>query len=159
MTEKLPIRGRPFSEGASGNPRGRPRGSRNRATIAAEILLDGEAEALTRKAVELALEGDLNALRLCMDRVLPSKRELTIQFEIKKLASIDDAQSAMSDIITAVARGEITISEAAELAKLVEMFIRMCEVSERSAWAIERARIDAEDRRDEKDRRRRMGIF
>ena len=47
-----------FQPGQSGNPAGRPRGSRNKATIAAETLLDGEAQALSRKAVELALEGE-----------------------------------------------------------------------------------------------------
>ena len=57
-------RGRPFIKGQSGNPAGRPRGSRNRATRAMQTLLDGEAQALTRKAVELALEGDTTALRL-----------------------------------------------------------------------------------------------
>ena len=50
-------RGRPFEKGRSGNPRGRRRGSRNKATLAAEALLAGESEALTRKAVEMALAG------------------------------------------------------------------------------------------------------
>src|SRR6516225_9807088 len=59
-------RGRPFEKGRSGNPAGRPRGSRNRSTLAAQLLLQGEAEALTRKAVELALGGDPTALRLCL---------------------------------------------------------------------------------------------
>jgi len=56
-------RGRPFAPGTSGNPAGRPKGARNRATVAAEALLEGEAEALTRKAVELALAGDVTAQR------------------------------------------------------------------------------------------------
>ncbi len=47
-----------FKPGQSGNPHGRPRGARNRATVAAEELLDGEADALTRKAIELAKQGD-----------------------------------------------------------------------------------------------------
>jgi Family of unknown function (DUF5681) len=51
-------RGRAFVRGQSGNPGGRPAGARNRRTLAAAVLLDGEAEALTRKAVELALAGD-----------------------------------------------------------------------------------------------------
>ncbi len=50
-------RGRPFVKGQSGNPAGRPRGSVNRGTRAAAVLLDGEAENLARKAVELALDG------------------------------------------------------------------------------------------------------
>ena len=51
-------RGRPFKKGQSGNPSGRPQGSRHKATLAIEELLDGEADKLTRKAVEMALEGD-----------------------------------------------------------------------------------------------------
>jgi len=71
-------RGRPFPKGQSGNPGGRPRGSSNRATRAAEMLLDGEATALTRKAVELALAGDQAALRLCLDRTVAPRRERAV---------------------------------------------------------------------------------
>src|ERR1700726_1785617 len=46
-------RGRPFEKGRSGNPGGRRRGSRNKATLAAAALLADESEALTRKAVEM----------------------------------------------------------------------------------------------------------
>ena len=63
--------GRPFAPGTSGNPRGRPSGSRHKTTLAMEALLDGEAEKLTRKAIELALAGDMVALRLCLDRTIP----------------------------------------------------------------------------------------
>src|SRR5580704_11696466 len=61
-------RGRPFAKGQSGNPAGRRRGCRNKATRAAEAYLDGEAETLARKAVELALAGNALALRLCLER-------------------------------------------------------------------------------------------
>ena len=64
------VRGRRFAKGRSGNPGGRPRGSINRSTRAAQLLLDGEATALSRKAVELALAGDPTALRLCLDRTV-----------------------------------------------------------------------------------------
>src|SRR6516225_7111492 len=74
------VRGRPFEKGRSGNPAGRQLGSRNRATLAAATLLAGESEALTRKAVEMALAGDPTAMRLCMERVLPPCRERTIKF-------------------------------------------------------------------------------
>ena len=60
--------GRRFEEGQSGNPAGRPKGARNRTTLAMQALLEGEAESLTRKAIEMAQEGDPVALRMCLDR-------------------------------------------------------------------------------------------
>src|SRR5215472_10909408 len=80
-----PPRGRPFEKGQSGNPAGRPIGSRNRATLAAQVLLEGQMEAITQKAAELALQGDINAIRLCMQHGLPPVREQPVEFELKKL--------------------------------------------------------------------------
>ena len=60
-----------FRPGTSGNPSGRPAGSRHKTTLAIEALLDGDAEKLTRKAVDMALGGDTVALRLVMDRIAP----------------------------------------------------------------------------------------
>ena len=57
------MRERPFERGRSGNSLGRRVGCRNKTTIAAATLLAGEAEALTRKAVELALVGDPTAMK------------------------------------------------------------------------------------------------
>src|SRR5271168_2649301 len=81
------VRGRPFEKGRSGNPGGRRRGSRNKATLAAAALLAGESEALTRKAVEMALAGDPTAMRLCMERVLPPCRERTVKFRLPPIES------------------------------------------------------------------------
>src|ERR1051326_2434920 len=120
-------RGRSFEKGRSGNPAGRPRGARNRTTLAAEALLLGQAEALTQKALERALEGDPVALRLCLERVLPARRERLISFEMPSLESAEDAAPAMAAIVAAVAAGDITLSEAAQLGKLVETFVRAIE--------------------------------
>jgi hypothetical protein len=72
-------RGRPFEKGQSGNPAGRPPAMGKRATQAMQLLLDGEAQALTRKAVELALDGNTMALRMCLDRIGPPRRERTVR--------------------------------------------------------------------------------
>src|SRR5712675_889122 len=86
-----------------GNP-GRPRGARNKATVAAESLLDGDAEAITRKAVELAKGGDLTAIRICMDRFFPPRKDRPIPFDLPKLERATDAGRAMAAIVAAVAR-------------------------------------------------------
>src|SRR6266853_1573081 len=78
-------RGR-FARGRSGNPAGRPRGCRDHVNRAARLLLAGEGEALTRKAVELALAGDPTALRLCLERIVGPYRERVGEFKSKILA-------------------------------------------------------------------------
>src|SRR6266446_5715226 len=109
-------RGRPFEKGRSGNPAGRRTGSSNRATLAAAALLEGESESLTRKAVELALDGDPTALRLCMERILPPCRERTVRFALPPLESAADVEGAMKAVTSALAGGAITPGEAATIA-------------------------------------------
>src|SRR5579863_390646 len=108
-------RGR-FRKGRSGNPGGRPLGSVNRATRAAALLLDGEAEALTRKAVEMALAGDPVALRLCLDRILGVRRgrpvELVGEHAVPPVANARDLAAAMSSVAAAATHGAITPDEA-----------------------------------------------
>jgi hypothetical protein len=86
--------GRRFRPGESGNPAGKRPGTRNRATLAAEALLDGEAETLTRKAIQLAKQGDTVALRLCLDRLVPPRRERPVQFRPPALRSPSDAATS-----------------------------------------------------------------
>lgn len=104
--------GRPFPPGVSGNPAGRPPGSRNRASIAAEMLLDGEAKALTRRAIQSALSGDVFALKLCLERILPVRRDRPINLAIPPITSAADLVAAASRILQSVASGEVTPTEA-----------------------------------------------
>ena len=124
------VRGRPFEKGRSGNPLGRRVGCRNRTTIAAAALLAGEAEALTRKAVELALEGDPTALRLCIERVLPQCRERAVKFALPPIESAADIAPAMKAVTSALAGGVITPAEAATIAAVVDTFVRAIETSD-----------------------------
>lgn len=123
-------RGRPFPKGTSGNPAGKRSGTRNKATLAAEALLDGEAEALTRKAIQKAQQGDMTALRLCLDRILPPRRDRPVQFRLLPLHRARDAAAGMASVADAVANGQITANEAAELSRLVEAFVKALEVTE-----------------------------
>jgi hypothetical protein len=122
--------GKPFRRGESGNPAGKPKGTRHRATMLAERLLEGEAEAIVRKVIERAKQGDTTALRLCIDRLVAPRRERPVHFAIPELSSAGDASKAMAAITVAVANGELGVSEAAGLSKLVETFIRAIEASD-----------------------------
>jgi hypothetical protein len=113
-----------FQKGQSGNPSGRPRGARNSATLAAEALLDGEAEALTRKAIEMALGGDTVALRLCLERIYPPRKDRPVTFALPPITSARDAADISAAVAAAVSNGDITLSEAAEVAKLIDAYVR-----------------------------------
>lgn len=115
-----------------GNP-GKPRGARHKATQAALALLDGEAGALTRKAVEMALGGDTTALRLCLERIAPPRRDAPVQFALPKMASAQDAAQAAAAVLDAVAAGDLTPIEGAHIMGLVETYRRTLETSELEA--------------------------
>ena len=100
-------RGR-FPKGRSGNPAGRPRGCRDHTNRAARLLLAGEGEALTRKAVELALAGDPAALRLCLERIVGPYRERAVEFTMPLIRNAADVASAMAAVADAAAQGAVT---------------------------------------------------
>jgi hypothetical protein len=90
-------RGRPFVKGQSGNPAGRRPGCRNRATLAAEQLLDGEAEALVRKAVELALAGDPVRARTALRKAPPLMARCSMASTSRQEAAVPTSGHPYSD--------------------------------------------------------------
>ena len=109
---------------------GRPKGSRNKATIAIESLLQGQAEALTQTAVTKALEGDSMALRLCMDRIAPAPKDQPVSFRLPKMKSALDVSEAAGSVLTAVSEGELTPIEASRVMGLVDSYRRTLELTE-----------------------------
>lgn len=111
---------------AKGNS-GRPKGARHKTTLAVQELIDGEAEALTRKAIGLALEGDIAALRLCVERIAPARKDAPVNFDLQEIETSRDAMEAARAVVRAVANGALTPSEADAVMKLVEGYRRMAE--------------------------------
>ena len=112
-----------------GNP-GKPKGARHRATQAALALLDGEAEALTRQAVTMALCGDTTALRLCLERIAPPRRDAPVTFDLPRMKTARDAATAAGAVLEAVALGDLTPTEGAHIMGLVETYRRTLETTE-----------------------------
>ena len=74
--------------------------------------------------------GNLPALRICIDRILPPRRERPVHFTMPELRSVGDASKAISALMSVVAKGELGASEPAELSKLIETYVRALEATE-----------------------------
>ena len=117
-------RGRPFAAGNAG----RKQGSKNRTTVVAAALLDGEAEELVHKAVELAKAGDVPMLKFLLGRILP--RERPIKLDLPPMNFADDAVAALGAIIGAVGDGRISPSEGAALATMIDAYTRAIDMAD-----------------------------
>lgn len=96
-------------------------------------LLEGQAEALTQRAVELALGGDTTALRLCLERIAPPRKDSPVQFAMPHMTSARDAAEAAASVLKAVAEGDLTPGEGAQVMVLVDSYRRTLEVTELEA--------------------------
>lgn len=119
-----------FQPGTSGNPKGRPAGSRNKATLAAEALIDKDARKLTKKAIEMALNGDTVALRLCLERLCPPRKGSPVRFDLPEMSNAGDVRSASLALVRAVADGDLTPDEAGSVAPLIEAARKAIETDE-----------------------------
>jgi hypothetical protein len=130
LTEESPrknarkTRGKPFAKGNSG----RPRGSRNKTTLAVQALFEGEGEALTRKTIELAHQGNLVALKMCQEQYAPPRRDRPVPVAIPVVRTAQDAVDASSAIVKAAAEGEISLSEAGLYQSLLIAHQKMVEI-------------------------------
>ena len=109
---------------------GRPKGSRNKATIAIENLLAGQAEALTQTAISKALDGDSIALRLCLDRIAPPMKDKPVVFPLPQMQDAMDASQAAGSVLSAVSEGSLTPIEGTRVMGLIDSYRRTLELTE-----------------------------
>jgi hypothetical protein len=93
-------------------------------------LLEGEAEGLTRKAVELALNGDTTALRLCLERIMPPRKDKPVSFTLPNMTSAKDVAQASEAILKAVSDGDLTPLEGASVMALAESYRKTLETTD-----------------------------
>jgi hypothetical protein len=143
-TSARKVRGRPFQ---SGNP-GRPPGSKNKITQLVEQLAEGKAEQLIRKALELAEAGDVQCLRMILDRLWPIRKGQPVQLNVTPINNSKDVLSAITSILTAVCEGRLTPDEAGALFPVIDRSIEVIELKDviRRIEDLEKAR----DTRNEK---------
>lgn len=126
---------------APGNP-GKPKGARHKTTLAIESILEGEGEALTEKAIALALEGDTTALRLCLERIAPPRKDRPIVLELPPMETADDLSVGAQGVLRAVSEGVVTRLEGAAVMSLIESYRKTFETVEleRRILELEKAR-------------------
>lgn len=112
-------RGRPFEPGNPGGP-GRPQGSRNKATLALDKLADGDAEAILKKQLEIAKEGDQRAAEMILSRVWPARKSRPVTLKLPAIQSAADVVAAVGAVADAVGCGEISPDEGAAVASILE---------------------------------------
>jgi hypothetical protein len=124
--------GKPFEAGKSGNPRGKPVGARNKVSLAIETLLDGESEAITRKCIDMAKDGDGLAMRLVMERIAPLRRGRPVRFDMPPLDGPGGLVKGLGGILQAVASGALTPEEGGTVAGIMDAQRRAHETVERT---------------------------
>jgi hypothetical protein len=132
----------PFVKGESGNPNGRPLGARNKATLAVEAILAAEGEDLARGLIGRAREGDLGALRFCLDRVVLRGADRPIHFALPRITTGAAALEAAGEIMTAAGAGGLTPRQAGDLLRVVERGARAIAAAEAAERAADRGEPD-----------------
>jgi Family of unknown function (DUF5681) len=124
LPKEFPMR---FQPGQSGNPAGRPPGSLNKKTLAAQALLEERAEEIVTNLMDRAMEGHGTAMRLCFDRLVPKGRDRPVAIELPLVKTSEDAQLALSVVLDELAAGNLTLAELSALITAIDRMLRLAE--------------------------------
>ncbi|HEX2528690.1 MAG TPA: DUF5681 domain-containing protein [Geminicoccus sp.] len=122
-----------FRKGRSGNPRGRPKGSRNRVSLALDAIAEQEAEAVLRAAIRDAQAGDTAAQRAILDRIWPVRKGRPVRLDLPAIHSAQDVAQGMTQVIAAMAAGQLSPDEAQAVVAVLERRQRVVELVELEA--------------------------
>ena len=123
-------RGRPFKPGQSGNPRGKPKGTRHKTTMLAQNLIDDEGEVIVKKLIALAKKGNLLAIKLVVERLVPARRERAVSVALPSVENVSDLPKLTGAVMSSVAEGKLTPEEGARLMAMAAGHARALEVYE-----------------------------
>lgn len=119
-----------FQKGQSGNPAGKPRGTRHKVTLLAEKLMQDDAKAIVEAVLTAAKSGDMTAAKLVLERIAPARKDSPVAFELPKIERPADAVAASAAILAAVAAGDLTPDEAERVLRLLAEHIKLVETTE-----------------------------
>jgi hypothetical protein len=119
-------RGRPFEKGNKSG-KGRPKGSRNQDTAPAKTLLVEYSPHITRKLIAMALEGNPQALRICMERIMPPPRDAYAPISLPKIQSAEDVAGAAEKVTRGIGKGVLSPCEGETIMNVLESQFRVIE--------------------------------
>lgn len=119
-----------FQKGVSGNPKGKPAGTRSKATQLLVSLMEGQAEAITNAVLEQAKQGELTAARIILDRLVPPAKERPVHVDLPDTSTSEGVSAAQAAILKAVGNGDLLPGEAQTLSNIVEAKRRALETQE-----------------------------
>lgn len=109
-----------FIKGQSGNPNGRPKGSLNKATNIIKKIFESDIEKISQKIVKMAQEGDIQAMKIIIERLFAPRKENYLNFDISLINNSSSLVRAGNDIVKAISESQLTISEGKELFLMLE---------------------------------------
>jgi hypothetical protein len=109
-----------FQKGKSGNPAGRPKGSKNRATLLALAAMEGELDAIVKRIIDAAKGGDMAAARLVIDKLIPAAKENRLRIALPAINDVAGCTGAQAKVLQAVTAGDLLPGEAETLSALIE---------------------------------------
>lgn len=130
MPDKTDEKQGKFKKGKSGNPLGRPRGARNKATALAEKLFESDVEAICRQAIEQAKKGNVQAIKIILDRILPTRKEPSIIIDLPIVNTAKDILQAVNQVSTAICQGKISPTEGELLTRIIDRQAKAVELNE-----------------------------
>lgn len=119
-----------FKRGQSGNPKGKPKGARNKSTLAAEKLLEGSLDRICRRIEEEAINGNMQAAKMVLERFLPPRKDRLIWLNLPEIKTYEDVLSASTLIISAICKGEISPSEGEALSRTIDLHSKILETTD-----------------------------
>lgn len=123
-------KGNGFKSGPLGNAQGKRKNQRSEASVLVQSLIDREAEAITRKVIERAKEGDITALKICMDRLSLTGKRRQMPVELRLDRSAKSVARANKRVFGALVAGKIDMDEAKTLKGLLDSVLLSIEYEE-----------------------------
>jgi hypothetical protein len=111
--------------------KGRPCGSKNKVTVAAENLFEEESGAIARRAVEMALSGHPQMIKMVMERVVPIKKSSPVKLEgMPTVDTVESAGEAAEFILQSIASGKVSPLDGEILSRVLDKRLHALQITE-----------------------------